>query len=44
MLVVVYCPTEEQIVDVLTKGLSKEKHEKCSHMVGLSEDSSEWEG
>jgi hypothetical protein len=35
VLVVEYCPTEEQVADVLTKGLSKEKHEKFISMMGL---------
>ena len=35
VLMVEYCPTEEQVADVLTKGLSKEKHEKFSRMMGL---------
>ena len=38
VLVVEYCPTEEQVADVLTKGLSKEKHEKFSSMMGLTAD------
>ena len=35
VLEVEFCPTEEQVADVLTKGLSKEKHEKFSRMMGL---------
>ena len=36
MLVVEYCPTEEQVADVLTKGLSKEKHEQFTSAMGLT--------
>jgi len=38
VLVVEYCPTEEQVADVLTKGLSKEKHEKFTSMMGLKDE------
>ena len=36
VLVVEYCPTEEQVADVLTKGLSKEKHEQFTSAMGLT--------
>ena len=36
VLVVEYCPTEEQVADVLTKGLSKEKHEQFTSTMGLT--------
>ena len=35
VLVVEYCLTEEQVADVETKGLSKEKHENFSRMMGM---------
>ena len=37
VLVVEYCPTEEQVADVLTKGLSKEMHKQFTSAMGLTD-------
>lgn len=34
----VFCRTEDMVADVLTKGLSKERHGKCTRMMGLPGD------
>ena len=31
-----YCQTDNMIADILTKGLSKDKHDKLKKMMGLS--------
>ena len=36
VLVVEYCPIEEQVADVLTKELSKEKHKQFTSAMGLT--------
>ena len=38
VLVVEYCPIKEQVADVQTKGFSREKHVKFTHMMGLMVD------
>ena len=32
---IVYCPTEDMIADMLTKGLSQDKFEKLCVMIGI---------
>lgn len=32
---VIYCPTDEMVADILTKGLAKPKHEKFRHELGM---------